>query len=60
MSRRCLFKFAGFCRDFDFDKLFDSNALLKKSLFLDVVVETVAAAVVAVVGGRGGGTGGPI
>lgn len=48
MSCGCLFKFARFRRAFDFDNLFNSNALLKKSLFLDVVFETLVAAVVAV------------
>lgn len=56
----CLFKVARFCRAFDFNNLLNSNALLKKSLFLDVVVETVVAAVVAVVVVVRGGTGGPI
>lgn len=56
MSCGCLFKVARFCPAFDFDNLFNSNALLKKSLFLEVVVETVVAAVVAAaVVVRGGG-----
>lgn len=54
-----MFQVARFCPAFDFDNLFNSNALLKKSLFLEVVVETVVAAVVAaavaVVVVRGGG-----